>query len=25
VREAIEFILATQGKLDAAFAPYLNA
>lgn len=25
VREAIEFILAAQGKLDAAFAPYLNA
>lgn len=24
VREAIEFILAAQGKLDAAFAPYLN-
>lgn len=23
VREAIEFILAAQGKLDAAFAPYL--
>jgi 3-deoxy-D-manno-octulosonate 8-phosphate phosphatase (KDO 8-P phosphatase) len=25
VREAIEFILAAQGKLDAAFAPYLEA
>jgi 3-deoxy-D-manno-octulosonate 8-phosphate phosphatase (KDO 8-P phosphatase) len=25
VREAIEFILAAQGKLDAAFAPYLDA
>jgi len=25
VREAIEFILAAQGKLDAAFAPYLAA
>lgn len=25
VREAIEFLLAAQGKLDAAFAPYLNA
>jgi 3-deoxy-D-manno-octulosonate 8-phosphate phosphatase (KDO 8-P phosphatase) len=25
VREAIEFILAAQGKLDAAFAPYLVA
>ncbi|PKO44141.1 MAG: phenylphosphate carboxylase subunit delta [Betaproteobacteria bacterium HGW-Betaproteobacteria-4] len=25
VREAIEFVLAAQGKLDAAFAPYLNA
>jgi 3-deoxy-D-manno-octulosonate 8-phosphate phosphatase (KDO 8-P phosphatase) len=25
VREAIEFILAAQDKLDAAFAPYLNA
>jgi 3-deoxy-D-manno-octulosonate 8-phosphate phosphatase (KDO 8-P phosphatase) len=25
VREAIEFILAAQGKLDAAFAPYLSA
>lgn len=25
VREAIELILAAQGKLDAAFAPYLNA
>ncbi|PKO94666.1 MAG: phenylphosphate carboxylase subunit delta [Betaproteobacteria bacterium HGW-Betaproteobacteria-10] len=25
VREAIEFILDAQGKLDAAFAPYLNA
>ncbi len=24
VREAIEFILAAQGKLDAAFAPYLT-
>jgi 3-deoxy-D-manno-octulosonate 8-phosphate phosphatase (KDO 8-P phosphatase) len=24
VREAIEFILAAQGKLDAAFAPYLD-
>ena len=24
VREAIEFILAAQGKLDAAFAPYLG-
>ncbi len=24
VREAIEFVLAAQGKLDAAFAPYLN-
>ncbi|MBL8429850.1 MAG: HAD-IIIA family hydrolase [Dechloromonas sp.] len=25
VREAVEFILAAQGKLDAAFAPYLEA
>ena len=25
VREAIEFMLAAQGKLDAAFAPYLIA
>ena len=25
VREAIEFILAAQGKLEAAFAPYLDA
>lgn len=25
VREAIEFILAAQDKLDAAFAPYLDA
>jgi 3-deoxy-D-manno-octulosonate 8-phosphate phosphatase (KDO 8-P phosphatase) len=25
VREAIEFILEAQGKLDAAFAPYLDA
>ena len=25
VREAIEFILAAQGKLEAAFAPYLEA
>jgi 3-deoxy-D-manno-octulosonate 8-phosphate phosphatase (KDO 8-P phosphatase) len=25
VREAIEFILAAQDKLDAVFAPYLNA
>ena len=25
VREAIEFLLAAQGKLDGAFAPYLNA
>lgn len=25
VREAVEFILAAQGKLDAAFAPYLGA
>ena len=25
VREAIEFILAAQGKLDEAFAPYLEA
>ncbi|MBU1365408.1 MAG: HAD-IIIA family hydrolase [Gammaproteobacteria bacterium] len=25
VREAIEFVLAAQGKLDAAFAPYLCA
>ncbi|WP_265947694.1 KdsC family phosphatase [Dechloromonas sp. A34] len=25
VREAIEFILVAQGKLDAAFAPYLDA
>lgn len=25
VREAVEFLLAAQGKLDAAFAPYLNA
>jgi len=25
VREAIEFILAVQGKLDEAFAPYLEA
>lgn len=24
VREAVEFILAAQGKLDAAFAPYLD-
>ncbi|MGB4064917.1 MAG: HAD-IIIA family hydrolase [Azonexus sp.] len=24
VREAIEFLLAAQGKLDAAFAPYFN-
>ena len=24
VREAIEFLLAAQGKLDAAFAPYLG-
>lgn len=24
VREAVEFILAAQGKLDAAFAPYLG-
>jgi 3-deoxy-D-manno-octulosonate 8-phosphate phosphatase (KDO 8-P phosphatase) len=24
VREAIEFILAAQGKLEAAFAPYLD-
>lgn len=24
VREAIEFVLAAQGKLDAAFAPYLG-
>ncbi|UCV04428.1 KdsC family phosphatase [Dechloromonas denitrificans] len=25
VREAVELILAAQGKLDAAFAPYLDA
>ncbi len=25
VREAVEFILSAQGKLDAAFAPYLDA
>jgi len=25
VREAIEFILNAQGKLEAAFAPYLTA
>ena len=24
VREAVEFILSAQGKLDAAFAPYLT-